>query len=135
MAKKKVSADGLADAIIKELHGYSQDVTDGIKKSVQDAGTLCQKELKSTSPKLTGDYAKGWRKKTVYESSTEVRVSVYNATDYQLTHLLENGHVLVGYNGKVLGTVGAKPHIGPAEQKAEKELEKKVSIVVRGGNS
>lgn len=135
MANKKVSPDGLADAIIKEMNRYGQDVAEGIKKAVQDAGALCQKELKATSPKLTGDYAKGWRKKTAYENSTEVRVSVYNATDYQLTHLLENGHALVGKNGKVLGTVGAKPHIGPAEQKAEKELEKKVNIVVSGGKS
>ena len=56
---KKVSIDGLADAIIKELREYNQDVTDGLKKEIQDAGTLCRKELKATSPKLTGDYAKG----------------------------------------------------------------------------
>lgn len=130
---KKVSIDGLAEAIMEELREYSQDVTDGLKKEVQDAGTLCRKELKTTSPKLTGSYAKGWRKRTAYESATDIRVEVYNATDYQLTHLLEHGHALVGHNGKVLGTVGAIPHIGPAEQKAEKQLMKKVDIVVRGG--
>ena len=74
-------------------------------------------------------------KKTAYESQTDIRVEVYNATDYQLTHLLEHGHALVGHNGKVLGTVGAIPHIGPAEQKAEKQLLKKVDIVVRGGKT
>ena len=132
MGSRKVSVDGLADAIIEELRAYDQDVTDGLKKEVQDAGTLCRKELKSTSPKLTGDYAKGWRKKTAFESQSDIRVQVYNATDYQLTHLLEHGHALVGKNGKVLGTVGAIPHIGPAEQKAESQLMKKVKIVVKG---
>lgn len=135
MKNKKVSVDGLADTIIKELREYNQDITDGLKKEVQDASTLCRKELKATSPKLTGSYAKGWRKKTAYESQTDIRVEVYNATDYQLTHLLEHGHALVGHNGKVLGTVGAIPHIGPAEQKAEKQLLKKVDIVVRGGKT
>ncbi len=132
MGAKKVSVDGLAEAIMEELRAYDQDVTDGLKKEVQDAGTLCRKELKTTSPKLTGDYAKGWRKKTAFESQSDIRVQVYNATDYQLTHLLEHGHALVGKNGKVLGTVGAIPHIGPAEQKAEKQLMKRVKIVVKG---
>ena len=131
MAGKKVSIDGMADAIIRELQEYSQDVTEKMKKEVQDAGTLCRKELRVSSPKLTGSYAKGWRKKTAYEDSKEIRVQVYNATDYQLTHLLEHGHVLVSY-GKVRGTVGAKPHIGPAEEKIEKQLLKKTKIIVKG---
>lgn len=131
MKGKKVSADGMADAIIQELREYGQEVTKNMKKEVQDAGTLCRKELRVSSPKLTGSYAKGWRKKTAYEDSKEIRVQVYNATDYQLTHLLEHGHVLVSY-GKVRGTVGAKPHIGPAEEKIEKQLLKKTKIIVKG---
>lgn len=131
MKGKKVSADGMADAIIRELREYGQEVTENMKKEVQDAGTLCRKELRVSSPKLTGSYAKGWRKKTAYEDSKEIRVQVYNATDYQLTHLLEHGHALVSY-GKVRGTVGAKPHIGPAEEKAEKQLLKKTKIIVKG---
>ena len=131
MKGKKVSADGMADAIIRELREYGQEVTENMKKEVQDAGTLCRKELRVSSPKLTGSYAKGWRKKTAYEDSKEIRVQVYNATDYQLTHLLEHGHALVSY-GKVRGTVGAKPHIGPAEEKIEKQLLKRTKIIVKG---
>lgn len=131
MKGKKVSVDGMADAIIQELREYGQEVTENMKKEVQDAGTLCRKELRVSSPKLTGSYAKGWRKKTAYEDSKEIRVQVYNATDYQLTHLLEHGHALVSY-GKVRGTVGAKPHIGPAEEKIEKQLLKRTKIIVKG---
>lgn len=131
MKGKKVSVDGMADAIIQELREYGQEVTENMKKEVQDAGTLCRKELRVSSPKLTGSYAKGWRKKTAYEDSKEIRVQVYNATDYQLTHLLEHGHALVSY-GKVRGTVGAKPHIGPAEEKTEKQLLKRTKIIVKG---
>lgn len=131
MKGKKVSVDGMADAIIQELREYGQEVTENMKKEVQDAGALCRKELRVSSPKLTGSYAKGWRKKTAYEDSKEIRVQVYNATDYQLTHLLEHGHALVSY-GKVRGTVGAKPHIGPAEEKTEKQLLKRTKIIVKG---
>ena len=46
--------------------------------------------------------------------------SLRNGDRVALT-LLEHGHALVGHNGDVLGTVGAKPHIRPAEQKAEKD--------------
>lgn len=130
MKGKKVSADGMADAIIQELREYGQEVTENMKKEVQDAGTLCRKELRVSSPKLTGSYAKGWRKRTAYEDSKEIRIQVYNATDYQLTHLLEHGHALVSY-GKVRGTVGAKPHIGPAEEKTEKQLLKRTKIIVK----
>ena len=38
-------------------------------------------------------------------------------------------------SGKTLGTVGAKPHIRPAELNAEKKLMKKVKVTVRGDNS
>ena len=55
---------------------------------------------------------------------------------YQLTHLLEYGHELKSASGKTLGTVGAKPHIRPAELNAEKKLmKKKVKVTVRGDNS
>lgn len=130
---KKVSVDNLSSEIVKELKKYNQEVILGVKKQVQDAGTFCRKELKETSPKLTGDYAKGWRKKTAYEDSQDIRVEVYNATDYQLTHLLEHGHVLVGHNGKVIGTVGAIPHIAPAEEKTEDKLVKGIEDVLKGG--
>lgn len=78
-------------------------------------------ELKSTSPVLTGSYAKGWTKKNTYESKSSKRNTVYNKTDYQLTHLLEKGHV--GRDGR---RVKAIEHIRPVEEKAAAEFEDKV---------
>lgn len=122
-----VKVKDMADAIAKELQEYCQDVTDGLKKEVKQAGKECKKEIQQDSPILTGSYKKGWRYEVAFENKSNIRVVVRNKTDYQLTHLLEYGHAKV--NG---GRVEGHPHIGPAEQNTEKKLLQKVKVVVRG---
>ena len=116
-----VKMDGLAAAIADALEEFQEETMQTVKTSVKDAAKYCVDELKENSPELTGDYAKGWKKKTAYESATDIRVDVYNKTDYQLTHLLEDGHAKVN---------GGTPHIGPAAEKASEKLEKDVLIKV-----
>lgn len=123
----KVSIDGLAAAVAKELAEYSQDVADGVKKEVKQVAKEMVQDLKQTSPRDSGEYASGWREKTEFESAEDIRERVYNAKKPQLTHLLEHGHAK--QNG---GRVNGKPHIGPAEQAAEKKLTNRVKVVVRG---
>lgn len=125
MAGIKVSE--LAQVVAQELADYSQDVTDGIKEEVKQVAKDMVTELKQTSPRNSGNYAKGWKSRVEYESPEDIRVSVYNSKKPQLTHLLENGHAK--QNG---GRVNGIPHIGPAEQKAEDSLEGKVKVVTRG---
>ena len=125
-----VKIEGLADAITEELQRYNQDVTDGIKAAVKDVAKDCVREIKRKSPVRKGpkggSYRKGWRAKRMHESPTDVRYNIHNATDYQLTHLLENGHDLP--NG---GHVKGIPHIAPATEHAEKQLEKKAKVTVK----
>lgn len=120
-----IKIDSLANAIAGALEEYSQDVTDAVKASVRDAAKACVAELKTASPSLTGSYANGWRAKVAYEDLTDIRMQVHNATDYQITHLLEDGHAKV--NG---GRVPAYPHIGAAADNASELLEKDVKIRV-----
>ena len=122
----KATIDGLAAAIQKELADYSQDVTDGLKKSVKQVAKECKDEIVQNSPVLTGNYKKGWGTKINYESADDVRVTVRNKTDYQLTHLLEYGHAM-----PTGGRVDGKPHIRPAEARAEEKLMQKVKVVVK----
>ena len=122
-----IKIDDLADAIIGELAAYSQEVTDGLKQEVKAVAKECKKEIQQNSPVLTGSYRKGWQAKTAYESKSDIRVIVRNRTDYQLTHLLEYGHAKRGG-----GRVDGKPHIRPAEKRAEEKLLKKVKVVVKG---
>ena len=116
-----MNVDKLADELARALTEYSQEVADGIKKAADDVTKEAVSSLKKTSPVLTGSYAKGWSRKTQYESRSAKRNTVYNRTDYQLTHLLEHGHA--SRNG---GRVAPKVHIKPVEEKAVADFEKKV---------
>jgi hypothetical protein len=84
-----IPIDGLAEAIAAELQDYQQEVVDDLKDSVHDAAKACLKEIKANSPADSGDYRKGWKLKTAYESGNDIRLQVYNKDHYQLTHLLE----------------------------------------------
>lgn len=123
-----VEIANLADAIAQELETYRQDVTDALKRDVKAVAKECKQDIQQNSPVLTGSYRKGWQDKVAYEGDEDIRVIVRNRTDYQLTHLLEHGHAKVS-GGRVEGN----PHIGPAEQRAEKKLLKRVKVVVKGG--
>ena len=118
-----VAVDNLAAAIAQELQEYSAEVSEDMKEAVKSAAAACVTTLKQTSPKDTGDYAKGWRKKVAFESSQDIRMQVYNKTDYQLTHLLEDG-----FSHASGGRVAAQPHIQPAADQAAELLEKDVKI-------
>lgn len=120
-----ISIDDLADTLAEELAGYSQEVTDDLKREVKQVAKEMVSELKDTSPHASGDYAKGWSVTTEHESAQDIRLRVLNRKKPQLTHLLENGHAKVS-GGRVEG----KAHIGPAEQSAIRKLEGKVKVVV-----
>ena len=112
--------EGLSDAIVKALAEYTDEIEKGLeveKKSVADKAV---QTLKTTSPKKTGKYAKGW---TV--SDIKGKKVVHNKTDYQLTHLLEYGHAK--RNG---GRVAGKPHIRPVEEKAVNDFTDGVKKVI-----
>lgn len=119
--------DGMADAIVKELSAWSKEVVGALKEEVQAVGEDTAKELRQTSPKRRGAYARDWASKVTYDDWQDIRVTVYNKRHYQLTHLLENGHAKV--NG---GRVNGIPHISVAEENAARDLEQKVKVRISG---
>lgn len=119
--------DGMADAIVKELSAWSKEVVGALKEEVQAVGEDTAKELRQTSPKRRGAYARDWSSKVTYDDWQDIRVTVYNKRHYQLTHLLENGHAKV--NG---GRVNGIPHISVAEENAARDLEQKVKVRISG---
>lgn len=131
MSPKIVSVDGLSDAIMEALHEYSREAMEATKASVKEQAAATVQELKATSPRRTGKYAKNWKSKTAYESMDDIRMLVYNGgKTYRLTHLLEYGHK-VKVKGRVVGHAPAKPHIRPAEQKTIDGLGDKIKVKLR----
>lgn len=122
-----IKVNALADAVAERLHEYGNTVTEQLKEGVEEVATGTVNELRTSSPKSTGKYRKGWKKKKAFENATTLRYTVHNATSYQLTHLLEFGHAKV--NG---GRVEAIPHIAAEEQKAIKQMEKKAKEACQG---
>lgn len=116
------SIDNLAYEIAKELERYADVIEEEMEVAKKEVAKELVSELKRTSPRDTGSYATGWRVKKV----GNIQV-VHNATDYQLTHLLENGHAKSSG-----GRVPAKVHIRPAEEKAIEEYESRINKAVRG---
>ena len=113
----KIKADGLADAVIKELGEYGSHTTDAVKKAVDKVTKETIKEIKEGAPKKSGKYRKEWASKDESSSLGKKR-TVYNSKRYQLAHLLEKGHARRGGGRKVPG----KEHIAPAEAKIEQRL-------------
>ena len=103
------------------LDEYSVEFKRAVNNSFDVVAKKGVTQLKENSPKKTGDYAKGWdivREKT---RSGINDVTIRNKTDYQLTHLLENGHVIVNAKG-TFGRTSPVKHIAPVEEFCETEL-------------
>lgn len=116
MANVSVSAqmDQILDEYNVELKRATNNAMDVVAKEAAA-------KLKNTSPKKTGSYARGWGVKRERGSGGINTVTVRNKTDYQLTHLLENGHVIRNKKGEYGRTNGIK-HIAPVEEWANSEL-------------
>ena len=123
----KISADQLGITIRGELAAYSDEVAEGIRKEVKAVAKETVATLKATSPRDTGEYARGWSYRVEFENREDIRMRIYNRTKPQLTHLLEYGHAKT--NG---GRVEGKPHIRLAEQEAIRLLPKLVEQEIGG---
>jgi galactokinase/mevalonate kinase-like predicted kinase len=112
---------GITGEIQKALQAYAYNVSNEITEAKDDVSKTFKKDVENDSPELTGSYEKGWRIKKFKKSNI-----IYNKTDYQLTHLLEHGHVKI--NG---GRTDARIHIRPNEEKSVKEFLKRVEKAVK----
>ena len=130
----RTSSEFDVDAVVSAIRRGCEETVEEVNVAIGEAGNAAKDYLLSNSPvdtsksaklhirggKLKGSsglYRKGWRMKTYTENGVKA-VKVYNETCYQLTHLLEFGHL--AKNGKFVQPV---PHIKQAEELAERVLE------------
>lgn len=108
-----------AGELARELQRYANVVEEELTNAQEDVADIAVGKLRQNSPKKTGGYRKGWRKKKVDKA-----IVIHN-TKGQLTHLLENGHAKTG-GGRVL----EKVHIRPVEEYVIDELPKRIERAI-----
>lgn len=120
-----MKTDSVSVQMKEILEEYSEEVQEATNKSIAKTAKESVKKLRSTSPKRPGhgEYARGWTTKTVKKGGIN-DVIVHNKV-YQLTHLLENGHIIRNKKGTYGRTNGIK-HIAPVEQWANNELPEEI---------
>lgn len=120
-----IQIDALGTEIAKLMEEYASEVAADTKAEAKAVAKETVKELKQTSPEgpgsRKGHYKDGWASKVESENAVSIGIRIYNKKKPGLTHLLEKGHAKRG-GGRVEGI----PHIGPAEQKAVEEYEKRL---------
>lgn len=114
-------AESMTATILQSMKDYNAEITEKVATIVDEVGAEMLEDLKSTSPKKTGKYRKGWRTEKHYNKDGDLTIKAYNKTHPGLTHLLEHGHAKKG-GGRVSGI----PHIKIAEEKACKNLLKRI---------
>ena len=120
-----IKVDDLAGEIVLAVRTYTEEVGVAIEEAVKETAQALATDLRETSPKDTGEYAKGWTAR----KEGPGRYVVYNKKKPLLTHLWDHGHAKAG-GGRVEGI----PHIKPAQDRYVPEFEKKVQqILERGG--
>ena len=118
----------LSAAVMEELEEYADLATEDMKSAVKKAAATVRKDIETSAPRNTGDYAKSWAVKTTKESSNALQVTVYSRNRYQIAHLLEYGHAKRGG-----GRVAAKPHIAAAEEVGIEQLEREIERSLTNG--
>lgn len=106
---------GVAQQLDKILHEYVDKVDETTDDVMHDVAVDTAQDLRATSParKNGGAYARSWtwtKRKHVY--------IVHNKDHYQLTHLLNNGHVIKNKYG-TYGRTRGDGHIERAEERAQ----------------
>lgn len=116
---KSISGEMLSKEIMKALEGYVDDIENDVKDSTNSVIKEAKKELVQTSPRSGAarntKYYKGWAVKNGGKTRKGRYYSkvIWNKTNYQLTHLLENKH----HKRDGTGWVEAQPHIGKVQEK------------------
>ena len=111
----------ISGQIKSTLEEWDVEFNRKVNNSFDEVAKQGLSKLKEGSPKKTGDYAKGWTIKREKTRSGINDISIHNKTDYQLTHLLENGHIIVNAKG-TFGRTSPQKHIAPVEEFCESEL-------------
>lgn len=130
----RVSPDELSVELTKQLETYTAEVQEAVASSVTALVKEGVSKVKSNSPKRTGAYSKDWAVSNENKKGKQ-SVRIYNKKHYQLTHLLENGHVVRNGTGRIgpgkKTSVPGNPHIAPVNDWIQEEVVRVIEEAIK----
>lgn len=128
----KIAYNQLAEALQNQLSEYSTALTERLNAAYKELADTGVDELKRVHPyhDRTGQYSKNFAVKQRKNAQSIVGAqsyTIYNKKRYQITHLLEHGHLT--RHGK--RKTRAFTHWSDAENKIEREAVRKIEEAVR----
>ena len=119
----------MGSSVTVQLQQVFEEYSVKLKRVTNNSADVIAKQaiqrIRSSSPRKSGSYARGWGIKRERGVAGINTVIIRNRTDYQLTHLLEKGHLIRNRKG-VYGNAPAHPHIKPVEEWANQELPREI---------
>lgn len=126
--KRKISLADFGECLDDILSEYESDVRLATREVIEKVGDIAKNEIKAGSPVRTGKYKAGWAVRKERPSNPYRSYAiVHNRTRYQLTHLLEKGHVT--RNG---GRTRPDEHIAPVAERVDKMLREAFDKIAEG---
>ena len=93
MSSVTIKPEEFSKAVKQLVEKYGDEAYDIAQDCAKTAARQTVKEIKADSPVgKQGRYKRGWSHKAQKNGHTKYSETVYNRTDYQLTHLLEKPH-------------------------------------------
>lgn len=129
-------AKGFEAQINDILSDFFELVRDEYEGAEKDVAEECVKQLKAVQWKTkTGkNYSRTWKKTLQKKWGGYIGgYTVHNSKNYQLTHLLENGHAVVNAKGDTGKRAAAHKHIEPVYSWAIGELEREIRQRIERG--
>lgn len=138
--------ENIADVLIRSIKSYTDDKLTEIDKAVKKHVGEAKRKIENDSPVgkaprsgvrrtksgavkadnlQPGSYKKGWIS-VVKKYETRTQGYVRNKTNYQLVHLLENGHI----NKKNGSWVKGYPHVVDAQNEAREKLNEEIKEIL-----
>lgn len=115
---------------IEDFNGF--DIKLEYDKIVNEYAVKCKDKVQQKARQVLkqhrGRYVSGWTTKVEKTYNGGYSEVVYNETDWQLTHLLENGHLIVNKKNGT-GWASAHPHIEPAYRSVKNKFIKAMNDV------
>lgn len=119
----KDNTDEFVTLLSAQLDEYSSEVQEIVNNEVEDLVEEGKRKIKELSPvgsRTKNKYKNGWRTNIV-KSYSGIEAQIGNK-QFQLTHLLEHGHLTVNKTSRTK----AIPHVGPTQKWVGEELERRL---------